>query len=517
MTMSRVARVRVRLPWQRPPRVKPPGPPRVAGSLLRLSLALAIGYSGLAAGLVFWQVIEASRLTNDPLNPLVLSAARQAPRGTIYDRNGRVLAHNVGGTGEPLREYPYLVAAPVVGYRSGIFGTAGLERAYDAQLTGLISLRPGDELLRKFHDQPYNPSDLLTSLDVDLQRLGVDLLGDQRGAIVAIEPSTGRILALASSPTFNPNRVVHPTDGRRYVADLRERNDSPLLNRATQGLYVPGSVFKIVTAIAGFSSGALNASTTFATQPEEYKTGFLVEGFRIRDFPRRAQLDHPLNFYEATEVSSNIWYAHAGLVTGPQNLLDTASRLGFGARLPFELPTSPSQVSGGDGPFGGFRDEVELANAAYGQAEVLVTPLEMALVGSTIANDGLLMRPKLVDELRASDGSVVALGAQAWTQVLSPFDAQVISDAMRLAVEGPFGEALAGAAKVPGVPTAGKSGTAELGGDAAPHSWFIGFAPADAPQIVVAVIVEGGGAGSQRAVPMAGDLMTYYLKELTTP
>ncbi len=511
MTLARVARVRVRLPWQRPPRVRPPGPPRVAGSLLRLSLALAIGYGALAGGLVYWQVIEASRLTNDPLNPLVLSAARQAPRGTIYDRNGKVLAHNVGGAAEPLRAYPYLIAAPVVGYRSGIFGTAGLEHSYDAQLTGLISLRPGDELLRKFHDQPYNPSDLMTSLDIELQRLGVDLLGDQRGAIVALEPQTGRVLALVSSPSFNPNRIVDPSGGRRYVADLREREDSPLLNRATQGLYVPGSVFKIVTAIAGFSSGSISASTTFESQAEEYETGFVVKGFRIRDFPRRVQLDHPLDFYEATEVSSNIWYAHAGLVTGPQNLVDAASRLGFGARIPFELPTSPSQVTGGDGPFGGFRDEVELANAAYGQAEVLVTPLQMALVASTIANDGLLMWPKLVDQLRANDGSVTTLAPSAWTQVLSPFDAQVISDAMRLAVEGPYGADLAGAAKVPGIPTAGKSGTAQLGGDAAPHSWFIGFAPADAPQIVVAVIVEGGGAGAQRAVPMGGDLMTYYL------
>ena len=322
----------MRIPLLGPPRPKPSGPPRVAGSLLRLSLALAVGYSALAAGLVYWQVVEAQRLTTDPLNPLVLAAARQAPRGTIFDRNGNVLAHNIKGpNGEPLREYPYFVAAPVVGYRSGIFGTAGLERTYDAQLTGLLSLKPGDEFFRKFGDQPYNPSDLVTSLDVELQRVGTDLLGDQRGAVVAIEPSTGRVLALVSNPTFDPNRVVDPVSGRQYVADLRERDDSPLLNRATQGLYVPGSVFKMVTAIAGIGSGAINASTTFENQPEEYDTGFLVEGFRIHDFPRRVQTDHPLNFYEATEVSSNIWYAHAGLQTGATAMSDFAARLGFGS------------------------------------------------------------------------------------------------------------------------------------------------------------------------------------------
>jgi peptidoglycan glycosyltransferase len=121
------------------------------------------------------------------------------------------------------------------------------------------------------------------------------------------------------------------------------------------------------------------------------------------------------------------------------------------------------------------------------------------------------MRPKLVDELRATDGTVSALGPQAWTQVLGSFEAQQIGDAMVQAVEGPFGADLAGGAKVPGIPTAGKSGTAELGDDAAPHSWFIGYAPADNPQIAIAVIVEGGGAGSQRAVPMGGDVMAAYL------
>ncbi|MEO6351128.1 MAG: penicillin-binding transpeptidase domain-containing protein [Candidatus Limnocylindrales bacterium] len=509
--MSLRASAQTLLPWRRSRKPRPIGPPKVAGSLVRLSLALAFGYAALAGGLMYWQVIEAQRLTNDPLNPLVLSAARLAPRGAIFDRNGVLLARNVDTGGEPLREYLYPAAAPILGYRSTFFGTAGLERTYDAQLTGLISLRPGDELLRKFHDQPYNPSDLRLSLDIELQRFAADLLGDQRGAIVAIEPSTGRVLAIVSSPTFNPNRIVDPDTGRRYVATLRERDDSPLLNRATQGLYVPGSVFKIVTATAGIGSGAITGSTIFPTQPDEYETGFLVQGFRIRDFPRRFQTDHPLDFFEATEVSSNIWYAHAGLQMGPAALNDFAARLGFGARIPFELPTSPSQVTGGGGPLAGFQDQVELANAAYGQAEVLVTPLQMALVAATVGNDGLLMRPKLVDELRSSDGSVTQLGPSAWSQVLAPFDAAIVGQAMQQAVEGPFGELLAGAAKVPGVPTAGKSGTAQLGGDAPPHSWFIGYAPADAPTIAVAVIVEGGGAGAQRAVPMGGDLMSFFL------
>ena len=138
------------------------GPPRVGGSLLRLSLALAVGYGALAAGLTYWQVVQAQSLTSDPLNPLSLAAARSAPRGTIYDANGVVLARNVARSAGPAAcaSTRTSVTAPVIGYSSPIFGTAALERAYDAQLTGLVSLRPGDDLLRKFRDQPYNPSDL---------------------------------------------------------------------------------------------------------------------------------------------------------------------------------------------------------------------------------------------------------------------------------------------------------------------------------------------------------------------
>lgn len=487
-------------------------PPRLGGSLLRLALALAVAYGGLAVGLGYWQVVEAHRLSADPRNPLVLQAARQAPRGTILDANGRVLARNVPGSGrEPLREYPEPAAAAVVGYKSPIFGSSGIERGYDQQLTGLGSLRPGDEVLRKFRTDPYDPNDLVLSIDIRLQRAAVQALGDDLGAVVAIEPSTGRVLALATSPSFDPNRVVDRDRGRNYVSRLNEDPSSPLLNRATQGLYVPGSVFKIVTAIAGLSSGAIGPDTTFENQPDEYETGFLVSGFRIRDAPRRVQLDEPLDFYEATEISSNIWYAHAGLETGPRALLDAAGRLGFGNRLPFDLNTAPSQVTDGSGPFEGFLDEVELANAAYGQGEVLVTPLQMALVASAVANDGFLMRPKLVDELHAESGAVSQVPPQAMGQVIGPVQAAIITDAMQLAVEGQFGRRLAGEAKVPGVPTAGKSGSAEVGDEALPHSWFIGFAPADDPQIAIAVIVERAGHGSERAVPMAGDLMELYL------
>jgi peptidoglycan glycosyltransferase len=210
------------------------------------------------------------------------------------------------------------------------------------------------------------------------------------------------------------------------------------------------------------------------------------------------------------EVSSNIWFALAGLKTGGDNLTEYAEQLGFGAPLPFDLPTAPSQVTDGKGSApGGFKDDVELASAAFGQGKTFVTPLQMALVAATVANNGELMRPRLVTELTGKAGTR-KIAPESIRRVISQADADAITAAMLQAVEGPLGRQFTSGAKVPGIPTAGKSGTAELGGSGEPHSWFIGFAPANDPQIAIAVLVERGGRGGARAAPLAGSLMKAY-------
>jgi penicillin-binding protein A len=488
----------------------------VGHAVLRLALALVLAYAGLGAGLTYWQVVKAEELTEDPANPLVLAAARNAPRGRILDARGRVLARNEEGPdGTPLRRYGYVAFAPVIGYKSLRFGTAGLERSYDKELTGLGQLTPADRLLRKFRADPYDPLDLVLSIDLRVQARATELLGDSRGAIVAIEPATGRILALASTPTFNPNRLVDPEGGEDYFNALRRvpTDESALLNRATQGRFVPGSTFKIVTAIAALGSGAITPETVYRDQPREERTGFRVEGYAIRDGHHAATGGRALALVEAIEVSCNIFFAHAALATGGENLSEWAGRLGFGSPIRFDLPTAASQVTNGGGRDGGFKSKVELATAGFGQGETFVSPLQMALVAQTIANDGRLMRPRLVDEMRSPEtGQVRKFGPQEWNRVINPGDDAIIKQAMQQAVEGDLGRGFAGGAKVPGVSTAGKSGTAELGGSGEPHSWFIGFAPVDEPRIAIAVLVERGGFGRERAVPMAGQLMGYYLR-----
>jgi peptidoglycan glycosyltransferase len=480
----------------------------IGPALGRVGIALAIAFGGLAGGAGYWQVLESTALSQSPDDAAVIAASRHVIRGVITDRDGTRLAWNARDrNGEPYRIYASPALSGVIGYSALQWGTAGLERAWNPQLTGAASADPLYDLTRKFRTDPADPQALRTTLVLSLQEAAVRLLGSDRGAVVMLNPKTGEVLALASTPTFDASAIANPTTSTKAFAKVQADPALPLLPRATQGLYVPGSVFKIVTAIAGLGSGAIDRGTTFAQQPGAETTGLLVDGFRVRDGHHAATGSKALNFPEAVEVSCNIWFALAGLRTGGAELTDWAAKLGFGEPLPFDLPTATSQVTGGGGDFGGgFSDSVELANAAYGQAETLVTPLQMALVAAAVANDGVLMTPHLV--LSATGrGGTATIDPEVWHRVMPASVASVITEGMRRAVSGTLGRTYTAGAQVSGLAVAGKSGTAELDPSKSPHSWFIGFAPADDPQIAIAVIVEERGHGSTRAAPIAGALL----------
>ena len=476
-------------------------------AITRVGLSLAIAFGALAAGAGYWQVVQSPPLSTRPDNPAVVAAARNAVRAPILDRTGAWLARSEEDPqGEPYRIYRARSIAPVIGYASRQFGTAGLERAYDSQLVGISRPDPVSDVLKKFDRDPYDPQTLRLTLSLGLQGEAVGALGADRGAVVILQPQTGEVLALASTPTYDASAVANPeTSEAAFAALANDEEGRPLLPRATQGQYVPGSVFKIVTALAALDSGAIEPDTIFEGQREAEREGLVVSGFRVNE--HGGVPDRDLELAPATEVSSNIFYAMAGLAAGPEALSGMAERLGFGAPLPFDLPTAPSQVTNGGGPLpGGFKDDVELANASYGQAETLVTPLQMALVAAAVANDGELLEPRLVASLRGREGEQT-IGPRTMAQVVSAEDARATQDAMQLAVEGELGRQFTTGADVPGVATAGKSGTAELGGTGEPHSWFIGFAPVEDPQVAIAVLVEQGGRGAERAAPIAGELM----------
>jgi peptidoglycan glycosyltransferase len=479
---------------------------------IHVAIFLSVAFAILAGAAGYWGVVRSTELARSPDDAAVIAAARTVPRGRILDRDGTVLARNEADeNGELFRVYISATISQVVGYASRIYGRAGLERTYDAELTGLAG-DPLSDAFAKFGAERYDPMDLTLSLSYDLQKAAIAALGKQRGAVVMLDPRTGEILALASTPTYAASRLADPTTAAATFEALRDDPAQPLLPRATLGRYVPGSVFKIVTAIAGLGSGAVTPETTYEEQPRAERNGLLIEGFRVRDGHHPQAGSAALDFVGATEVSCNLWYALTGIETGGEALVEYARRMGFGAPIPFDLPTAVSQVTNGNGTDpGGFVDDVELANAAYGQAETFVTPLQMALVAATVANDGELMRPRLVTAMSGKNGTRT-IGPQSMGRVLSAADARAINEAMVQAVEGRLGRQFTSGATVSGVTVAGKSGTAELGGSGEPHSWFIGFAPAGAPEVVIAVLVEQAGRGGDVAAPIAGQLMGYWLR-----
>lgn len=483
--------------------------------LVRTWLAALAGFAILAGAAGWWQVVEAERLATDPDNPAIAAAARRTLRGTIVDREGRWLARSLrDARGEAYRVYRDPAIAHVVGYASRRFGTSGLERVYAAELLGFAGVDDLAGLGRKLGARP-EPQGLELTLDLALQRAAVDLLGDDRGAVVLLDPATGELLALASTPGFDPSAVADPAGGADAFAALRADPTRPLLPRATLGRYVPGSVLKIVTAIAGLRTGGVAASTTFPEQPAAEVDGLPVDGFRIRDGHHPETGATPVDLARAVEVSCNLWFALAGLRIGGTALVATAADLGFGAPIPFELPTEPSLLTGGDGAApGGFADDVELAAASFGQGEAFVTPLQMALVAAVVANDGLLVRPRVVAAVTGSGPAARRTAPEALRRVLAVGDARTIRDAMVRAVEGELGRRFTTGAAIPGITVAGKSGTAQLDGPGRSHSWFIGFVPGGlgARGVAIAVVVERGGRGGERAAPLAGRLLARFVE-----
>ena len=244
----------------RPPQAVPRVIRRPVGrNVTRVGVTLAIAFAALAAGAGYWQVVRSTDLSTAPDDPAVISAARHIPRGRVLDRRGTILASNkLDANREPFRVYRDPVMSPVIGYASRQYGMAGLELAYDAQLAGLRRADPVADMLTKFQSKRYDPQDITLSISLQLQRAAVRGLGRDQGAVVMLDPRTGEVLALASTPTFNASALANPATATETWKALTTDRADPLLPRATLGTYVPGSVMKIVTAIAirGWSTGA---------------------------------------------------------------------------------------------------------------------------------------------------------------------------------------------------------------------------------------------------------------------
>ncbi|MEO8251026.1 MAG: penicillin-binding protein 2 [Chloroflexota bacterium] len=508
----------------------------IATNIRRLSLYLVLGFASVSGALAWWQVLDAHALATRQDNPQVIAARRSLPRGSIFDAQGRLLASSTVLDGISRRTYADPAFTHLIGYASLRFGATGLERTWDDLLTGRSDPNPLRDLLNDILARQPDPHDLTLTIDRRLEDFAAAQLGHNVGAVVAIDPRTGAILAMVSSPTYDPTGFSgDPATATGPFDAVAGAAGNPFLDRVRQGHYTPGSILKVLTAAGALDAGAITPQTTFPDQPKQEVDGFVVQGFTIREHDLQPVKPALWALSPALQVSSNIFFAHVGLGLGPDRYLDYARRFGFCAPLqigsdPRALPVDPSYVSGqSDGGCAPFSDNVELASAAFGQARVSVTPLQMALLAATIANDGAVPGPFIVRDLRthaaAPQGGPTAAvleiyGGEGARPAISSQAAREVRSAMIDAVQGPIGRLYAGAGAVArfgvsGIETAGKTGTAERGPGLKPHSWFIGFAPAQdgaTPSIAIAVIVEGGGTGSGHAAPIGGAVMAEWLK-----
>ncbi|HUN28782.1 MAG TPA: penicillin-binding transpeptidase domain-containing protein [Alphaproteobacteria bacterium] len=421
-----------------------------------------------------------------PYNPR--HALLDARRGRILATDGTVLAQ----TKDNARVYPFGEAlAQTVGYVSARYGTSGIEDAYDRALTPADTtgdpFAQFDEILSAFagKSSQSHGADVVTTIVPAIERtLWDELSAHARGAGVVLDPATGAVLAIASVPSYDPAR--YDLEFPSLVADTQ----SPLLNRATSGLYPPGSTFKIFTAGSALEAGTVTMDSHFEDP------GYLQIGnFTLHDNESEATGYQDLT--GAFALSSNVDFAQIALKMGTDQFYDYLGRWGIGAPLDFQLPAETDRVPSKDTIVPG-----ELAQMGFGQGALLMTPLQMALITATVANGGQMPRPYIVRQI-VRDGKVASV-TPAGT-LASPISAQTAAQVTKMMI-AVVQHGTGMTAQIPAVQVAGKTGTATNPHGAA-HSWFVCFAPADHPRFVVAIVVENAGYGSLVAAPIARDVL----------
>ncbi|MGI8554039.1 MAG: peptidoglycan D,D-transpeptidase FtsI family protein [Dehalococcoidia bacterium] len=454
----------------------------------RAAAVLVVCFIGLSVGLVYWQIVRSEGLDLAASNPRVAEASRHEERGAIFDARGQVLAHSVlQPDGRSRRVYALPSLAQTIGYVSTMYGVAGLESSEEGYLSGQHGAGPIAAVWQDLTRQPGRGNDLVLTIDAGLQQIAARALGDRKGAVIALDPATGAVKAIVSSPAYDPNQLDE------LGASLVQNANQPLLNRATQGLYPPGSTYKTVTASAALDSGIVKPS-------DRYKciNGVVIQGFVVACTnapPGQTQWD----FLHAYTYSINATFAQVAVQFGAVRFADYSHRFGVGDPIPFDIDVATSRLLRP----GASLNDVLLASSGFGQGQLSVTPLQMALVAATIANGGSEPSPYLVGSIRDPSGNTVLDRHPAPRgQVIRPETAQEMQRFMLNAVNEGFGQE----AGLLGLDAAGKSGTAETGTGEQAHGWFIGFAPAAAPKLAVAVIVENGGAGGLVAGPIAAQL-----------
>jgi penicillin-binding protein A len=481
--------------------------------LRRVAAACLLLFLLLLGNVNYLQVVKADEYKDNPLNRRSLLDEYSRARGPILVAD-RPIATSKETSGELkfLRVYPDgPMYAPATGFYSPIFGRSGIERQENSYLAGTADEFFVRRLIDLVTQKAPEGGSVSLTLDPRAQQAAWDAMQGKRGAVVALDPSTGAILALVSSPSFDPNRLsTHDVEeANDAYRRLNDDPDKPMLNRPLAELYPPGSTFKIITSAAALSDPS-----------RRWKPDTDVAAPATLDLP---QTTHDLPNYDgqpcgpgdkttianALRISCNTAFAGLGLELGGDKLRSQAEKFGFGADLDVPMQAATSR-------FPANPDKPQTAQSAIGQFDVAVTPLQMAMVAAGVANNGVVMRPYLVDEIRAPDLTTVReTKPEQLSEAVPPAVATQLQSMMVDVVNNGTGEN----AQIPGVVVGGKTGTAQRGEGQKPDAWFISFASAGERQVAVAVVIENGAenaadiSGGRLAAPIAKDVMEAVLRQ----
>ncbi|MCT8976417.1 penicillin-binding protein 2 [Clostridium sp. CX1] len=471
----------------------------ISNNIKKVLIVFLICFIGLISYITYFEMIVGPKIVSSPYNRRLWVKRNEVLRGTIYDRNGKPLTKSERIDKETQkREYTGgEIFAHILGYVDIKYGITGLERKYDEQLMSTnIQDNVRSLIKNKGRNEEKVGNNLKTTLDYDVQSRAYELLGDNKGAVVALNPKTGEVLAMVSKPSFNPNNL------QEIWSSINKDERRPLINRATAGLYPPGSTFKAVTAISALENIPGISNRRF----DDNGSLFISNDYSLHNFS--GEVLGNIGFKEAFVHSSNVVFGGLGLELGNDKLKATSEKFFFNKEIPTDgIPVEPSKF-----PTLKKYEKGSIAQSAIGQSSDLASPLQMAVVSSTIANGGIMMKPHLVKEVVTSKGELIkSIQPESIGQITSSDVANRVKEYMK----GVVSEGTGGNAAIEGIEVGGKTGTAdhlEGGKEATPHSWFIGFAPYNNPEVAVAVIVEEGGQGGKAAARIASEVMRTALR-----
>ncbi len=474
----------------------------------RIAVVFGVLLVALLVNVTVIQVVLAGDYRDRPGNQRLLLQEYNRERGPILvGANPAARSKETGDTLRFLRVYSNgPLYASVTGFYSLVYGATGLERTENRVLTGRSDLLVVDRLDQLFAGQQPRGGAVSTTIDARAQKAAFTGLQGKRGAVVAIEPATGRILASVQMPSFDPNILSShdPAAIRKYYATLEADPNTPLLNRPIVALNPPGSTFKLVTAAAALASGRFTPDSVLPG-PRTYPLPNSTH--KIRNWSGRACApDGLVTLRQALAISCNTAFAWLGNELGPDALRRQAELMGFGTSFEIPLRAAASQ-------FPADPDPAQTAMSAIGQFDVRATALQMAMVAAAIANNGVTMNPYLVQEVRGPDLAILqTTDPTVFDNAIKPLYATQLTEMMVNVVDNGTGSN----ARIPGIKVAGKTGTAQTGNDNPAVAWFVAFAPAASPQVAVAVVVEDAGApevsGNQLAAPIARSVIEAVLR-----